>query len=85
MKNKYILTSAIVIAGAGALAFSNIGEAEAGDKEKCYGVAKAGHNDCASKDGSHSCAGMAKKDADPNEWVLVPEGLCDKLVGGVKG
>ena len=35
---------------------------------KCYGVAKAGQNDCASHNGSHSCAGQAKVDSDPNEW-----------------
>ena len=34
----------------------------AGDKEKCYGVAKAGQNDCASSDGAHSCAGQAVSD-----------------------
>ncbi len=37
-------------------------------KVKCYGIAKAGKNDCASADGSHSCAGVAKIDNDPNEW-----------------
>jgi uncharacterized membrane protein len=52
------------------------------EREKCYGVAKAGKNDCGSKDKSHSCAGYAKKDADPNEWVYAPKGLCDKLAGG---
>lgn len=52
------------------------------EKEKCYGVVKAGKNDCGSKDGSHSCAGQAKADGDANEWVFVPKGLCDKLVGG---
>ncbi len=55
------------------------------DKEKCYGVAKAGKNDCASKDGSNSCAGSATKDADKNAWLYVPAGLCGKLAGGEKG
>ncbi len=50
--------------------------------EKCYGVVKAGKNDCATKVGKHGCAGMAKTDADPNEWVKLPSGLCEKLVGG---
>ena len=53
--------------------------------EKCYGVAKAGHNDCASKDGSHSCAGQSKEDGDANEWIYLPEGTCDKIAGGQKG
>lgn len=51
-------------------------------KEKCYGVVKAGNNDCGSADGAHSCAGQAAADNDPNEWVAVPAGLCDKLAGG---
>ncbi len=50
--------------------------------EKCAGVAKAGQNDCGALDGSHACAGNAKVDSDPNEWVYVPAGTCDKLVGG---
>ncbi len=51
------------------------------DKEKCFGVAKAGQNDCASATGSHSCAGQAKKDNDPAEWKFVAKGTCAKLGG----
>lgn len=51
------------------------------EKEKCYGIAKAGRNDCAASDGSHSCAGYAKKDSDGREWVLLPKGTCDRIVG----
>ncbi len=51
------------------------------DKEKCYGVAKAGQNDCASATGSHSCAGQAKKDNDPAEWKYVAKGTCEKMGG----
>jgi hypothetical protein len=55
--------------------------AEDAKTEKCYGVAKAGKNDCAN--GAHSCAGHgAAKDAAANEWVKVPAGLCAKLAGG---
>lgn len=50
--------------------------------EKCYGVVKAGKNDCASKANKHGCAGQAKTDADPNEWVKMPQGLCEKLTNG---
>jgi uncharacterized membrane protein len=59
------------------------GSAHAADpaKEKCYGVAKAGQNDCASANGSHSCAGQAKKDKDPNEWKYVAKGTCEKEGG----
>ncbi len=48
--------------------------------EKCAGIAKAGQNDCAAK--GHSCAGKAKKDGEPKEWLYVPTGTCDKIVGG---
>ncbi|MCG8614240.1 MAG: DUF2282 domain-containing protein [Pseudomonadales bacterium] len=52
--------------------------------EKCQGVVKAGMNDCGTS--SHSCAGQASKDGDPEEWVYVPTGTCSKIVGGkVKG
>ena len=50
--------------------------------EKCSGIAKAGMNDCGSLDGKHGCAGMAKKDSHPQEWVYVPKGTCAKIVGG---
>ena len=56
--------------------------AHAGGKEKCYGVVKAGHNDCGNAAKTHSCAGFSKVDGDGGEWVTVPEGLCEKLVGG---
>ena len=48
--------------------------------EKCYGVAKAGKNDCAA--GAHSCAGQATKDFDKASFVAVPAGVCAKLAGG---
>ena len=48
--------------------------------EKCAGVAAKGKNDCGAND--HSCAGHAKKDNDPNEWVYVPAGVCEKIAGG---
>ncbi len=56
----------------------------AADMEKCYGVVKAGKNDCASKKNKHSCAGAASVDGDNGEWVLVPKGLCNRLVNGSK-
>jgi uncharacterized membrane protein len=49
--------------------------------EKCYGVAKAGSNDCAST-GNNSCAGTSRVDADPNAWIFVPTGVCAKIVDG---
>lgn len=49
--------------------------------EKCYGLAKAGQNDCASA-GNNSCAGTSKVNADPRAWIFVPAGYCDRIVGG---
>ena len=50
-------------------------------KEKCYGVAKAGQNDCASSNGTHSCAGQAKTDNAKEEWKYVAKGTCEKAGG----
>jgi len=49
--------------------------------EKCYGIAKAGKNDCAST-GNNSCGGTSKINGDPKAWVYVPAGYCDRIVGG---
>ena len=51
------------------------------DKEQCYGIAKAGQNDCASPTGAHSCAGQAKKDDAPDDWKYVAKGTCKSLGG----
>jgi uncharacterized membrane protein len=48
--------------------------------EKCYGIAVAGKNDCGAT-GSHSCAGEAKRTADPKSWIYVPTGTCEKING----
>ena len=47
--------------------------------EKCYGVAKAGKNDCGTA--KHACAGMGKSDNDPAEWKYVAKGTCEKMGG----
>ena len=51
------------------------------DKEKCYGIAKAGQNDCASASGTHSCAGQSKQDNSPQDWKYVAKGTCLKMGG----
>jgi uncharacterized membrane protein len=48
--------------------------------EKCYGIVKVGKNDCGTK--KHSCAGVSKVDNAPDEWVFLPKGVCEKIVGG---
>jgi uncharacterized membrane protein len=54
-------------------------QAADGAKEKCYGVAMAGQNDCAAN--GHSCAGQAKADKDPAEWKYVEKGKCAEMGG----
>ena len=48
--------------------------------EKCYGVVKAGLNDCATA--TSSCAGSSAKDKQPDAFIFLPKGVCDKLAGG---
>ena len=50
-------------------------------KEKCYGVAKAGQNDCASVIASHTCAGQGRAALDSRGWRFVPAGTCKQLGG----
>ena len=68
---------ALAIAGTGSVAIADDHE-----KEKCYGVAKAGENDCGNHAQTHSCAGQSTVDGDPGEWIALPAGLCEKLAGG---
>lgn len=54
--------------------------AETPEMEKCYGIAKAHQNDC--KTMNSSCAGSSAKDSQPDAFLFLPKGLCDKIVGG---
>ena len=81
-KSKFLKSATLAIAGV-AIMSSNAAFAKP-KMEKCYGVVKAGKNDCSSaKKGAHSCAGGAEKDGDQNEWILLPSGTCERLVNGV--
>jgi len=71
--------SSLLTLGAAALATPTFA-ADKADQEKCYGVPKAGKNDCAGA--AHSCAGQSSMDAGPKEWITVPKGTCAKLAGG---
>jgi len=74
--------TAILIAAVGSL-FALAGPVLAADDantEKCYGVAKAAKNDCAGA--AHACAGQATKDGSTKEFVKLPKGTCERLVGG---
>jgi uncharacterized membrane protein len=77
MNQRLIVSSAL----ASALALGLVGPVAAQDKEKCYGVAKTGANDCASLTGTHSCAGQAKADNDPSDWKYTAKGTCKDMKG----
>jgi uncharacterized membrane protein len=80
MNQRLIVSSAL--ASALALGLMNTASAaDSGAKEKCYGIAKAGQNDCANLSGSHSCAAQTKVDGDPADWKYVAKGTCHNLKG----
>lgn len=83
--NTRLLASATLVAALGSAAFFTTVSAQPADApnftaEKCYGIAKAGQNDCGST-GNNVCAGTSRVDNDPNAWLFVPTGVCEKIVG----
>lgn len=76
-QRRLVISSAL----ASALALGLVAPAAAQAKDKCYGIAKAGQNDCANLSGSHSCAGQSKVDNDPGEWKYVAKGTCKEMKG----
>ncbi|HEV8312802.1 MAG TPA: DUF2282 domain-containing protein [Burkholderiaceae bacterium] len=81
MNHRLIVSSALAsLFSMGALASEVPAE---GPLEHCFGVVKAGANDCAT--GTHACAGQAKKDKDPTEWQYVARGTCEKMGGKTTG
>ena len=79
MNQRLIASSAL--ASILALGMAGTAPAQEGCKEKCYGLAKAGQNDCANLSGTHSCAGQAKTDNDTGEWKYVAKGTCAAMGG----
>ena len=82
MNTRLIVSSAL----ASALALGLVAPVAAQDKpaaakEKCYGIAKAGQNDCANLSGTHSCAGQSKMDMSPDDWKYVAKGTCMQMKG----
>ncbi|NKC11376.1 MAG: DUF2282 domain-containing protein [Gammaproteobacteria bacterium] len=79
MKSKSLATSAL----ASVLAVGLVGastEALAAKKfEKCYGIVKAGKNDCQTS--NTACAGTSTANGQGDAWIYVPKGTCDKIVG----
>jgi uncharacterized membrane protein len=79
MNQRLIASSAL----ASLLALGLMGPAAAQDKdkEKCFGIAKAGQNDCANLSGTHTCSGQSKAENGADEWKYVPAGTCAKMGG----
>lgn len=75
-----IVSAAILAISAGSLVVSGEVMAEKKDFEKCYGVAKAGSNDC--QTATSSCAGTSKSDRHSSAFIAVPKGTCGKIAGG---
>ena len=75
-------TTTTIIASAliAAIAAAGSASAQSAKTEKCYGIAKAGKNDC--QTATSSCAGTSKKDGQADAWLSVPAGACGKIVGG---
>ena len=80
MKTKTALLSATIGSLlALSLASASAYAADDASMEKCYGVAKAGKNDCAGP--AHACAGQSKETSS-KEWIKLPKGSCERIVGG---
>ena len=83
MNKVYSIAATSALLGALAVAAGAVAQTKDPDmsgKEKCYGISKAGKNDCAA--GAHSCAGQSTKDGDKSSFIAVPAGLCARLEGG---
>jgi uncharacterized membrane protein len=79
--NKQVMAAALMALGmAAASGTLSAGEEKKMEMEKCSGIVKAGMNDCGAN--GHACAAQAKVDNDPNEWVYMPKGTCEKITGG---
>lgn len=77
IKQSVIIPAAI----AAAVLAASAAPVQAGSGEKCYGIAKAGQNDCKAGPGT-SCAGTSTRDGQGNAWMYVLKGTCEKIVGG---
>jgi uncharacterized membrane protein len=81
MTQRLIAASALASVLALALGYAEAAENSSKGKEKCFGIAKAGDNDCATSTGSHSCAGQTKVDKATDDWKYAVKGTCKSLGG----
>jgi uncharacterized membrane protein len=70
---------AIALGTAMTIAAAPVAAQQMADKEKCYGVALKGKNDCKAGAGT-TCAGTSKTDHQGNAWSMVPKGTCEKTM-----
>lgn len=82
-KSQFIVASAV--AAALSMSVAGTSQSQPAPKpefkaEKCYGVVKAGKNDC--QTATSSCAGTSKRDGQTDAWIYVPSGACGRIVGG---
>lgn len=79
MNHRLIVSSAL----ASALSLGLVGQVAAQEKgkDKCYGVAKAGQNDCGNLSGTHTCSGQSKESLSANDWKYVAKGTCKDMKG----
>ena len=80
-KRQALIAAALATICAAAAGAAAAADAAKPDQEKCFGIAKAGQNDCATANGSHSCSGQSKVDKGPNDWKYVAKGTCEKAGG----
>jgi uncharacterized membrane protein len=85
MNKRQIQNSAVIAAALGATVLAVYTETnwfltKNEERERCYSVVHAGKNDCATA--KHACASQSITDADPKEFIMVPKGLCERIVGG---
>ena len=76
---KKAISCALAVSAASTILFASSIHAK-GDQEKCYGIVKAGSNDCQTS--KASCAGSATKDKQKDAFIFLPKGACSKIVGG---
>ena len=85
MKTRDAVNAGVLLAVAGAMIAAVSASLRHGngaiERERCYGIARAGANDCANA--VHSCAKQASANSDQREWIAVPRGTCRRIAGGI--
>ncbi len=78
LPTKSLAIASVVAIAVGTLSLTPVAAEKSKGKEKCYGVSKAGKNDCAAGPGT-TCAGTSKVDYQGNAWTFVEKGMCEKI------